>query len=90
MSANTCPACKSVDTKLNGRTPKGTQRILCKSCGATFQTVVDPRKLTEATRALAARLHREGLSMRGTARVIGKGRTMVGTFLKNSESPPSC
>ncbi len=65
-----CPSCGSKDTKKNGHIHNGKQNHYCKNCGRNF--VDDPQQkiISERDRELAARLIREGLSMRAISRVL--------------------
>ncbi|GHB68524.1 IS1 family transposase [Persicitalea jodogahamensis] len=78
-----CPRCGSGDIKKNGHIHNGKQNYYCKTCGRNFVENPQQKIVSQKDRELAARLFREGLSMRAISRVLGVSLPWVLDFTKN-------
>jgi transposase-like protein len=80
-----CPKCGSATGQLKkGYNRSGTQRCLCKECGATY--TIDPKKRAypEETRKLAMKMYYSGVSGRGVGKVLGMNKSNVYNWIKKN------
>jgi insertion element IS1 protein InsB len=74
-----CLKCSSIQTVKNGKTRKGKQRFLCKSCHKTFITDYSYNAYDPTTNQQIILFTKEGLGIRSTARIM---KISVTTLLK--------
>jgi len=74
-----CPKCSSIQTVKNGKTRKGKQRFLCRSCSKTFITNYSYNAYKTNINQQIILFTKEGLGIRSTARVL---KISVTTLLK--------
>jgi len=74
-----CTKCSSIQIVKNGKTRKGKQRFLCRSCSKTFITNYSYNAYKPNTNQQIILFTKEGLGIRSTARVL---KISVTTLLK--------
>lgn len=81
----TCPVCGNSEQQVRkGYNRSGTQRCLCKACGATY--TLDPKKRAypEETRELAIKMYYSGVSGRGVGNILGMNKANVYNWIKKT------
>ena len=76
-----CPRCAATHVVRNGPTHSGKPSFRCRGCGRRF--VADPAKgpVTGDQKALVERLLGERLSLRAIARITGRSRSWLQTYV---------
>ena len=80
-----CPRCGKETNQINkGYNRSGTQRCMCKECGASY--TIDPKKreYPEETRQLAMKMYYSGVSGRGVGKVLGMNKANVYNWIKKN------
>ena len=80
-----CPECGSIENQIKkGKNRSGTQRCMCKECGAAY--TIDPKKreYPEETRKLAIKMYYSGVSGRGVGKVLGMNKSNVYNWIKKN------
>ena len=87
-----CPKCSSIKIVRNGNTRKAKQRFFCKDCGKSFITDYTYNACKPNTNQQIILFTKEGLGIRGTARVLKISATTllkrIINIAKNIEQPP--
>jgi transposase-like protein len=80
-----CPRCQSEDLVRNGRTAKGKQKYLCRSCGRQSRDNPQSNAYSEARKEEILRAYREKSSLRGISRIFGVSRNTVSSWVKKNQ-----
>lgn len=83
-----CPNCKNKAVKA-GRQTDGTQRYKCKHCGKSFQENYSYKAYGEETDQWITNLKKEGVSIRGIARLLNISKGTITRRLKALEEKES-
>ncbi|MBK8984884.1 MAG: IS1 family transposase [Chloroflexi bacterium] len=79
-----CPHCHSQLRQMrDGRTPAGSQRYRCASCGVRYTPVPKEQGYDEEVRLQALRLYLEGLSLRETSRLLSVNHQSVANWIND-------
>lgn len=81
-----CPKCGQVENQVKkGYNRSGTQRCICKECGAAY--TINPKKneYPEETKKLAVKMYYSGVSGRGVGKVLGMSKANVYNWIKKNE-----
>ncbi len=80
-----CPKCGSETGQVKkGYNRSGTQRCLCRKCGATYTINPKQRAYPEETRKLAIKMFYSGVSGRGVGKVLGMNKANVYNWIKKN------
>ena len=80
-----CPKCGEIGNQIKkGRTTSGTQRSMCKSCGATYSLESKKREYDEETRKLAMKIYYSGVSGRQVGKILGMNKANVYNWIKKT------
>jgi transposase-like protein len=80
-----CPECGSIENQIKkGKNRSGTQRCMCKECGAAY--TIDPKKRAypEETRELAIKMYYSGVSGRGIGKALGMNKSNAYNWIKKN------
>lgn len=78
----TCPKCGKIRQQIkDGRTPAGSQRYRCKSCGCRYTPEPQPAGYDEDVRLQALRLYLDGVSLRGVSRILDVNHQSVANWI---------
>ena len=78
-----CPSCGQIENQVKmGYNRSGTQRCRCKVCGTRYTMDPKRREYPEETRALAIRMHHDGVSGREIGRALGISKANVYNWLR--------
>lgn len=78
----TCPKCSKTRQQIkDGRTPAGSQRYRCKSCGCRYTPEPQPAGYDEDVRLQALRLYLDGVSLRGVSRILDVNHQSVANWI---------
>ena len=80
-----CPICgQEENQKKIGYNRSGTQRCMCKECGAAY--TIDPKKreYSEETKREALKMYYSGVSGRGVGKILGMNKSNVYNWIKKN------
>lgn len=77
-----CPSCKATNLKKNGRSSKGTQRYLCKSCKKSFREHYSYNACKPGMKEKIDKQILNSGGVRDTARVLNISKDTVVAHLK--------
>jgi len=84
-----CRHCQSEQIVRNGRTMKGKQKFLCRTCGRQSREGPEANAYRAERRQEILATYREGSSLRGVSRIFGVSRNTVSLWLKQAEAESS-
>jgi transposase-like protein len=80
-----CPQCGSVENQIKkGKNRSGTQRCMCKECGASYTINPKRREYSEEIKEQAIKLYYSGVSGRGVGNILGMDKSNVYHWIKKN------
>lgn len=80
-----CPKCGRNENQIKkGYNRSGTQRCMCKECGAAYTINPKKREYPEETKRLAMKMYYSGVSGRGVGIVLNMNKANVYNWIKKT------
>jgi len=81
-----CPRCGQVKNQVKkGKNRSGTQRCMCKDCGAWYTREPKRHAYSEETRTHALKIYYSGVSGRGVGKILGMSKANVYNWIKKTD-----
>jgi len=78
-----CPKCGKIENQINkGKHKSGTQRCMCKECGAAYTLNPKSNEYPDKIKKLALKTYYLGVSGRGVGKIFGMSKANVYNWIK--------